>query len=125
MAEGVRAEASRARRQLILDAGLDCFLEHGVGGTNVDHIRERPGVSVGSFYHHFQSKVEVAAALYLDTLGSYQQALGRELATHTQAKGGIEGTVSHHLRWVGRHPKLASYLMHCREPEVVAASEAL
>jgi len=124
MIEGVRAEASRARRRLILEAGLDCFLERGVGGTTVDYIRERCGASVGSFYHHFTSKVEVAAALYLETLDSYQRAFCEELRRHTTAQKGIEGTVRHHLRWVGQQPKLASYLSHCREPEVAAASEA-
>ena len=122
--EGVRAEASRARRQLILAAGLDCFLERGVGATNVDHIRERAGASVGSFYHHFDSKVAVAAALYLETLESYQRAFVDELRIHAQAQAGIERTVHHHLRWVGQQPKLASYLIHCREPEVAAQSEA-
>jgi AcrR family transcriptional regulator len=124
MSEGIRAEASRARRQQILDAGLDCFLERGLGATTVDRIRERCGASVGSFYHHFTSKVEVAAALYLETLESYQRALVDVLHTHKQAQSGVEGAVRHHLRWVGRQPKLASYLTHCREPEVAAASEA-
>lgn len=124
MGEGVRAEASRARRQQILAAGLSCFLEHGVGAATVDHIRERCGASVGSFYHHFASKVEVAAALYLETLEAYQHAFLSELRGHERAQSGIEGTVRHHLRWVGSQPTLASFLTHCREPEVAAASEA-
>src|SRR5262249_13839968 len=124
METGIRARATQARRQQILQAGLDCFLERGVGGTTVDHIRARCGASVGSFYHHFQSKVEVAAALYLETLAAYQGAFAQELRRHAGAQSGIEATVRHHLRWVGQQPQLASYLTHCREPEVVAASEA-
>ena len=124
MVEGMRAEASRAKRRLILEAGLDCFLKRGVGGTNLDHIRERCGASVGSFYHHFENKLEVAAALYLETLESYQRAFVSELRLHARAQSGIESTVRHHLQWVGQHPRLATYLTHCREPEVAAASEA-
>ncbi len=124
MAVGTRATASRARRQRILEAALDCFLQRGVGGTNVDRIRARSGASVGSFYHHFESKVEVAAALYLETLESYQRAFAGELRSHARARSGIQGAVRHHLRWVAEHPRLASYLTHCREPEVAAASEA-
>jgi AcrR family transcriptional regulator len=123
MPVGVRAEASRARRSQILRAGLECFLERGVGGTTVDHILERTGASVGSFYHHFASKVEVAAALYLETLESFQRGFLGELLEHPRAQGGIEATVRHFLRWVGERPDLASYLMHCREPEVSEASE--
>lgn len=124
MSDGVRAEASRTRRQQILAAGLRCFLEHGVGATTVDDIRQRCGASVGSFYHHFANKVEVAAALYLETLEGYQRAFLRELRSHERAQRGIEGTVRHHLRWVGSQPALASFLTHCREPEVTVASEA-
>ena len=124
MAAGLRAETSRARREHILAAGLDCFLERGVGATTVDHIRARCGASIGSVYHHFTGKVGVAAALYLETLESYQGNLVDELCTHERARSGIEATVRSHLQWVGRHPKLASYLTHCREPEVAAASEA-
>jgi len=103
---------------------MESFLLRGVGGTTVDQIREASGASVGSFYHHFASKVEVAATLYLETLGAYQAAFARELLAHDDARAGIEAVVRQHLRWVGRNPELASYLTHCREPEVVAASEA-
>jgi len=123
MTVGVRAEASRARRSQILEAGLECFLERGVGGTTVDDILERSSASVGSFYHHFASKVEVAAALYLETLESFQRGFLGELRGHPQAQRGIEATVRHFLHWTGERPELASYLMHCREPEVAAASE--
>jgi AcrR family transcriptional regulator len=121
---GVRARASRARQQTILQAALHLFLEKGFGATTLDQILERSGASVGSFYHHFQSKVEVAAALYLETLESYQAAFLNELRRHPDARGGIEGTVRHHLKWTGRYPDLAMYLTHCREPEVAEASEA-
>jgi len=113
-----------ARRQSILGAALDCFLEKGVGATTVDDLRHRCGASVGSFYHHFTNKVEVAAVLYLETLESYQRAFLGELRTHEAARNGIEAAVRHHLRWVGESPRLASYLTHCREPEVAEASEA-
>ena len=124
MGAGSRAQASRTRRDHILGASLDCFLERGVGATTVDQIRARSGASIGSFYHHFTGKVGVAAALYLETLESYQHDFLDELRTHERARNAIEGAVRSHLRWVGRHPKLASYLTHCREPEVAAASEA-
>jgi AcrR family transcriptional regulator len=121
---GVRARASRARQQTILRAALSLFLDKGFGATTLDQILERSGASVGSFYHHFESKVEVAAALYLQTLESYQAAFIKELRRHGEARTGIEWTVRHHLRWTRRNPELATYLTHCREPEVSEASES-
>ena len=124
MENGIRARASRARQQTILDAALHLFIEKGFGATTLEQILERSGASVGSFYHHFQSKVEVAAALYLETLEAYQAAFLSELRRHPDARAGIEGAVRHHLKWTGRYPELATYLTHCREPEVAEASEA-
>jgi AcrR family transcriptional regulator len=121
---GVRARASRARQHAILQAALHLFLDKGFGATTLDQILERSEASVGSFYHHFQSKVDVAAALYLETLEAYQVAFLNELRRHPEARAGIEGAVRHHLRWTRRNPELATYLTHCREPEVAEASEA-
>jgi AcrR family transcriptional regulator len=123
MEDGVRARASRARQQTILQAALKLFLEKGFGATTLDQILQLSQTSVGSFYHHFQSKVEVAAALYLETLETYQAAFLNELRQHDAARPGIEGTVRHHLRWTARNPEKAEYLTHCREPEVAEASE--
>ena len=102
---------------------MHLFLDKGFGATTLEQILERSGASVGSFYHHFQSKVEVAAALYLKTLESYQAAFLEELCRHREARAGIEGTVRHHLQWTGANSDLATYLTHCREPEVAQASE--
>ena len=124
MGNGIRARASRARQHAILQAALHLFLEKGFGATTLDQILERSEASVGSFYHHFQSKIDVAAALYLETLEAYQAAFLDELRRHPDARAGIEGAVRHHLRWTGRNPELATYLTHCREPEVAEASEA-
>jgi len=50
------------------------FLEKGFGATTLDQILELSKASVGSFYYHFQSKIDVAAALYLETLETYHTA---------------------------------------------------
>jgi AcrR family transcriptional regulator len=123
MSVGVRATASRARRDKILEAALNLFLEKGLGATTGGDIIERSGASVGSFYHHFGGKADVAAALYLETLELYEQRFLAELRKHERARDGIEGAVRQHLRWTERNPKQASYLIHCREPEVAELSE--
>lgn len=124
METGLRARSSMRRQQAILDSALDLLLEKGFGATTLEQILERSGASVGSFYHHFKSKIDVASALYLTILETYQKAFVGELRRHSDARDGIEGGVRHHLRWVGSNPKAAAYLTHCRESEVAEASEA-
>jgi AcrR family transcriptional regulator len=123
MEDGIRVRASRARRRQILDAALDLFLEKGVGATTVEDLLDRSGASVGSFYHQFDGKADVAAALYLETLELYERLFLSEIGRHGRARNGIEGAVRQHLRWTKRNPRLASYLIHCREPEVAELSE--
>ncbi|MGH6872753.1 MAG: TetR/AcrR family transcriptional regulator [Rhizomicrobium sp.] len=124
MRAGVRSAASRTRRDQILKAGLTLFLKQGVGSTTVGAILDRCGASIGSFYHQFDGKADVAAALYLETLESYERAFLAELRKHDRARNGVEAAVRWHLTWTAKHPDHASYLIHCREPEVVNLSEA-
>lgn len=119
----IRARSSNTRRASILNAALDLFLERGVSGTTVDEIIERSEASVGSFYHHFESKLDVAASLYMATLDSYYRGFLSELRKHPRASEGIQAGVRYHLRWVRRTVKPATYLAHCREPEAIRASE--
>jgi AcrR family transcriptional regulator len=42
-----------SRRELILDAALRSFLEHGLAGASIEDVCARSGSSVGSVYHHF------------------------------------------------------------------------
>jgi AcrR family transcriptional regulator len=115
-------ELDETRRDAILNAALDCFLLHGVAGTTIDDLRSASGASVGCIYHHFGSKEQLAAALYVQILASYHDAFLASLKTSRSARGGVEGAVRHHLRWVAARPSHAKYLFHCREPEVVSES---
>ena len=118
-----RAAASVKRRQAILDAALDSFVAKGYAQTTIADVRERSGASIGSIYHHFGSKEEIAAAVYVDGLAGYQGELVRVLARNRDAEAGVKAVVRHHLRWVSRYPDLARYMRGSRPAEVVLASE--
>lgn len=104
------------RRQAILDAALECFVERGVGATTIEDVRVRSGASVGSIYHHFDSKEGIAAALYVEALRDYQAGALAAL------RSGVGGLVRHHVRWITAHPDRARFLLTRREPEVAEAS---
>lgn len=118
-----RASFDASRREAILEAALDCFLLNSVAGTTIDDLRQRSGASVGSIYHHFGSKEGLAAELYLNTLRDYQDSFIKAVVTSRSARTGVEDAVRCHLQWVAANPNRASYLFHCREPEVTAASD--
>lgn len=59
----LRQKRAQETRQLILDAAHRVFSAHGYGQTSVDTIIAAAGISKGAFYHHFDSKGDLFAAL--------------------------------------------------------------
>jgi len=118
-----REKSTAVRRKQIIDAALLCFTELGFTETTMDHIRRRPKASTGSIYHHFQSKDQLAAAVYLEGLLDYQQGVLAELKGHRDAREGISAMVQYHLRWVAEHPAWARYLFQMRQAEFLAPTD--
>jgi AcrR family transcriptional regulator len=48
-----------ASPQLLEDAAVDSFIEHGYGATTVDAIAQRAGVSRNTFFNYFGAKSDV------------------------------------------------------------------
>src|SRR6478752_623699 len=113
---------AHARREAILAAALRCFVRRGYSATTIEDIRRESGASVGSLYHHFGGKDGIAAALYVESLATYQAAFLAVLEEHDDARAGVESLVRHHLRWVVEHPDRARFLLAVRETEVIAAA---
>ena len=55
-------ERSRAMRARLMDATIECLVEHGFGGTSTTLISERAGVSRGAQLHHFPTKNALVVA---------------------------------------------------------------
>ncbi|MEY1677169.1 TetR/AcrR family transcriptional regulator [Gordonia sp. ABKF26] len=90
------AEAAPTRREQrtitsqrrILEAAVDCLIEHGFAGATTSAIQARAGVSRGRLLHHFPSREDllVAAARHL--------AAERVAATTARAVAEIDGHVT-------------------------------
>lgn len=52
-----------ATRERILDAAERLVIEHGYAGTSVDKVIAESGSSKGAFFHHFDSKLDLARSL--------------------------------------------------------------
>lgn len=51
-----RAERTADRRQAIIDAALDEFIDRGYAATRLDDVAKRAGVAKGTIYLHFKDK---------------------------------------------------------------------
>jgi len=55
-------ERRAATRAALLDAALECLVEHGYEGTTTGRVCERAGVSRGAHQHHFGTRPALVAA---------------------------------------------------------------
>jgi AcrR family transcriptional regulator len=115
--------ATPSRKRVIIEAALFCFTELGLEQASMDDIRTRSGASTGSIYHHFKSKEQLAAEVYLEGIRRYQEGFLPALEESADARGGIRAVVRYHLGWVEDHPDWARFLFQQRRSEFMAAME--
>jgi AcrR family transcriptional regulator len=118
-----RAARPGSRREDIADAAIDLFLARGVAATRVEDILTAAGVSVGSFYHHFGDKLNLAAKVYLEYVQRFQDDLLVELDRHARTEDAVRALVVAYLRWAGADPRAMRYMHHCRESSVAEIAE--
>jgi AcrR family transcriptional regulator len=119
-----RAEATLARREEILGAALQCFHDLGYEKTTIADIKARAKVSTGSLYHHFSSKEQLFADLYLTAIRDTQASSLRALRRAKSAEQGVRSLVGSYLRWVHREPEKAAFLLTMRRAEFMDEVEA-
>ena len=64
----LRAAQKAMTRKLLLDHGLELFLEQGYGATTIDQIATRAGTTRVTFYAHFVSRAELMRTLIDENL---------------------------------------------------------
>jgi AcrR family transcriptional regulator len=116
-------EAVATRREDILRAALETFVQKGFAAATIDDVRRISGASTGSIYHHFGGKEGLAAALYVEGLAGYQEGFLGRLRAARDPKHAVKALVRYHLRWVDGNPELARFILGRRETEVLAATE--
>lgn len=87
-------------------------------------IRSESGASTGSIYHHFKSKEQLAAAVFLEGIARYQKGFLLELKKHTDAREGILAAVRFHLDWAARNPDWARFIFESRRSQFIESAKA-
>jgi TetR/AcrR family transcriptional regulator, repressor of fatR-cypB operon len=64
MPAGGPRRATGDKREAILEAALELFVERGFFGTAVPEIADRAGVGAGTIYRYFESKEALVNAIY-------------------------------------------------------------
>lgn len=67
--------AISGKREAILDAALDLFVDRGFYGTAVPEIADRAGVGAGTIYRYFESKEALVNVIYREQKMEFSHAV--------------------------------------------------
>jgi TetR/AcrR family transcriptional regulator len=87
-----RERRKEARPGELLDAALDLFVEKGFSATRVEEVAARAGVSKGTLFLYFQSKVDLFKAVVRENIANKFPTWQEEFVT-------FEGTSADMLRY--------------------------
>ena len=104
-------------RERILAAALKLFVEQGYFNTNVPDLSRESKCSVGSIYHNFKNKEEVATALYDECISAFRRALDDSIKTKTEVREIVTTLVAAFLQFSEVNYQLSKYIWLCRHNE--------
>lgn len=107
-------------RQRILAAALKLFVEQGYFNTNVPDLSRDSKCSVGSIYHNFRNKEEVATALYAEGITAFRAALERSLENVDDVAEILKTLVKSFLEFSEVNQQLSKYIWLCRHNEFMS-----
>ena len=112
-----------APRERILGAALKLFVEQGYFNTNVPDLSRESKCSVGSIYHNFKNKEEVASALYAEGMHSFRRALEAAVRrVPEQPEQLIKALVRSFLEFSAVNVQLSRYMWLCRHNEFITGA---
>ncbi|HET7683102.1 MAG TPA: TetR/AcrR family transcriptional regulator [Marmoricola sp.] len=117
-------ERSRAMRRRLLEACVECLVEHGWSGTSTTMVSQRAGVSRGAQLHHFPTKNDlvVAAVEHLsERRGDELRAASAALPTGTRRSRAVLEMFADHFTGAVFTAALELWVAARTDPQLHAA----
>ncbi len=106
------------RRERIMMAALQLFVDKGYFNTSVHEIREKADVSIGLLYRYFKNKEDVAAAMYRELVDETNAVISEIVETHDTAAKRCRAIIAHYLQLTESSPDLIEYTIFIRHREI-------
>lgn len=104
-------------KERVLAAALKLFVEQGYFNTNVPDLSKESQCSVGSIYHNFKNKEEVAACLYQEGIKAFRNALDQSVEGLTDVEEIIKTITISFLHFSQINHQLSRYMWLSRHNE--------
>ncbi len=113
------------RRDEILDAALDCFVQRGVLATGIEDIRKAAKASPSSIYHQFDGISDIMVALVERIAGSQYTRMAEAVAAAGSFERAVRGLVEAMLAWTFAHEKEARFMYQAFAAELGPERKAI
>ena len=107
----------------LLGAGLQLFSKHGVAAVSIQQICKASGVSVGSAYHHFGNKQDIANALLYAGLADSARQQSEGVAKASSSQEAVKALVYTLIHWIEQNESWAKYIYLVADAAYDAAEE--
>lgn len=104
-------------RQEILEATLRLFSAKGYFGTSMQDIRREAGVSIGTIYHYFKNKEELATALYDTLLEQMSERTSHFLHSEKTFTAACQALIKYLFAMAEEKPHALQFLLYARHRE--------
>jgi len=98
-------------RSLIVNAALTAVSEDGWDATSMDRVRALAGVSNGSMFHHFPSRLDLQAAVVAAALSEHQELMDEVLRRSRRPDRAVREVVRRHFLWLEHRHHVALLLV--------------
>ena len=116
----VKPLASFSPRERVLAAALKLFVEQGYFNTNIPDLSRESKCSVGSIYHTFKNKEEIATELYSEAMKAFRLALQESIPDDAEVSVAIKRVVKSFLKFSEVNHQLSKYIWLCRHNEFMS-----
>ena len=106
-------------KERILSSSLKLFVQQGYFNTNIPDISKLSQCSVGSIYHHFVNKEEIARTLHERGIKLFREALLKGISDASDTKDIVRKLIVSFLNFAEEHESYSRYLWLSRHVEFI------
>lgn len=77
-----RAKQALATKKKIYSKGIQLFKKEGYQNVSIEQIAKAAGVGVGTFYHHYESKIELFTEMFVNAEDFFEEFRTIDLSKH-------------------------------------------